>query len=93
MATGLGMYTPLGTNVQQNWEAVLNDKSAIVLMPKNEGACKIGGVLKTFPDIKTSFNSNLYSLAMDIANQTLDDAQFKVTKDKDGYRFGCIISN
>lgn len=75
VATGLGMITPLGNTVNENWTKVLNGQSAITFLEDQKGKCKVGGKLYDAPQINSSFNSKTHSLAMALASQTLKDAE------------------
>lgn len=49
--TGIGMVTPLGTDLRAQWQALLAGKSGISLIEQIDTAdipCKIGGELKSF---------------------------------------------
>ena len=51
VVTGIGMVTPVGLNVKDNWSAILNSQSGISLItafPTEKLSCKIAGVIQGF---------------------------------------------
>ncbi len=51
VVTGIGMVTPVGLNVNDNWSAILNSQSGIsqiTVFPTEKLSCKIAGVIQEF---------------------------------------------
>jgi 3-oxoacyl-(acyl-carrier-protein) synthase len=91
----MSVITPLGRTVQQNWDSILQGKSAIKLLPDMYGKCRIGGRLPDYELPETSFKSKIHSLAKALVVDLLEDASFNPLSlpDKDKWRTGCIIAN
>jgi 3-oxoacyl-[acyl-carrier-protein] synthase II len=53
----MSLITPLGRTVEQNWQSVLQGKSAMTLLPDMFGKCRIGGRLPDYDLPETSFKS------------------------------------
>jgi 3-oxoacyl-[acyl-carrier-protein] synthase II len=94
VVTGMSMVTPLGSNLAQNWKNILSNKTAITKLPqKISGNCQVGGYLRPSYDWKqSSFKHPVYDLALELAQQAMDDAAIPAAKEGSN-QFGCIIAN
>ena len=69
------MITPLGRTVAENWQAVLDSKSAIRFIRDMHGPCKIGGRLPEYDLPETSMNSVIHSMAKALADDCVQDGK------------------
>ena len=95
MATGISLITPIGRNVQQNWESVLLGRSAISWLPDQYGKCRIGGRLPEYDLPETSFKSKIHSLASALAIDCVADSglDFSALTTKEKWRTGVVVAN
>ena len=96
--TGIGGICPIGNNVSQIWESVLNNKSGII---KNEDDKLNVKVLARVKDIKLEdylspkeihFNSKFINYALIAAKEAYVDSDLS-KESIDGDRFGVIVSS
>lgn len=101
VVTGLGMVTPLGTGVQQNWEAVCAGKSGIVPISKfdtSDFPCKIAGEVKDFKPQDFLDKQQLrrfdvfihYAVAS--ARMAMEDSGLKIDP-SNSHRVGCLTGS
>lgn len=97
--TGLGAVTPIGNNLQQYWESLLNGRNgvgAITLFDASQHACKIAAEVKGFDphdylDKKDAKRMDRFAqFAVAASKQALQDAQF-VINDLNADRVGVLI--
>jgi 3-oxoacyl-[acyl-carrier-protein] synthase II len=99
--TGLGMVTPLGIGVEENWEAVKNGRSGIGPITKfdvSAFASQVAGEVKDF--ISEDFLSAKDAKHLDIfihyamasARMAMEDSRLEITP-KNGHRVGCITGS
>ena len=98
VVTGLGMVTPLGTGVEENWEAVCAGKSGIGLVTKFDStdfASRIAGEVKNF-NVEDYLEKQMirrfdefihYALAG--ARMAMDDSGLKINE-SNAHRVGCV---
>ena len=99
VVTGMGMVTPLGVGVSDNWEALLAGKSGLGPITKfdaSEYKSQIAGEVKNFnPEdfldkkaIKRMDDFTQYAVAS--ARLALDDSGLKITE-KNAQNIGCVL--
>jgi len=99
--TGLGMVTPLGIGVEENWEAVSKGKSGIGPITKFDAssfASQIAGEVKDFRSedfLSTKDAKHLdvfihYAVAS--ARMAIEDSKLKITP-KNNHRVGCVTGS
>jgi len=106
VVTGLGLLTPLGTNVRESWERVVQGESgisAIESFPVEDLACRIAGQVPRgqagfdpgrFADKKELRRYGdfiLYALAA--ADEALTDSGYQPTTDEQRERTGVLIGS
>lgn len=101
VVTGLGMVTPIGIGVEENWEAVCNGKSGIgpiTHFDPSPFASQIAGEVKGFrsEDFLTKQQVRRFDIfihfGMASARMALEDAGLKIDA-KNGPRIGCITGS
>ena len=99
--TGLGMVTPLGIGVQENWEAVLKGKSGIGPITKFDAspfASQIAGEVKGFrsEDFLTPKDAKHLDVfihyAIASARMAIEDSKLKITPENNN-RVGCVTGS
>jgi 3-oxoacyl-[acyl-carrier-protein] synthase II len=99
--TGLGMVTPLGIGVEENWEAVSKGKSGIGPITKFDASsfpCQIAGEVKNFRS--EDFLASKHAKHLDIfihyaiasARMAIEDSGLKITPEN-GHRVGCVTGS
>ncbi len=98
VATGLGMVTPLGIGVAENWEAISKGKSGIGPVTKFDASgysSRIAGEVKDFrPEdflaAKDARHLDIFiHYAVASARMAVEDSGIAITE-KNGHRVGCI---
>ena len=74
MCTGMSMITPLGRTMQENWQAILDDKCAFTYLPDQFGYCRIGGRLPDYEFPETRMDTKIHGFAKALAIDCLEDA-------------------
>ncbi len=101
VVTGLGAITPIGNNVNEFWEGIVNGKCGIdeiTLFDITDFKVKLAGEVKGFNpeealDKKSAKRLDRYSqLAMVAAKEALDDSKINM-EEIDATRFGVAISS
>ncbi len=101
VVTGLGMVTPLGLNVQDTWNAILNGKSGVKPITQfdvSKSSVKIAAFVENFdpaPYLKPKEIRNFdtfLQFGIAAAGQALADAALKVD-DSNAHRIGTIIGS
>jgi 3-oxoacyl-[acyl-carrier-protein] synthase II len=101
VVTGLGMVTPLGIGVEENWEAISKGKSGVGHITKfdtSSFASKIAGEVKDFRS--EDFLSPKDARHLDIfihyaiasARMAIEDSKLKITPEN-SYRIGCVTGS
>ena len=99
VVTGLGAITPIGNNLQQYWESLLNGRNGvgeITLFDASKHACKIAAEVKGFDphdyiDKKDAKRMDRFAqFAVAASKQALEDAKF-VIDDLNADRVGVLI--
>ncbi len=99
--TGLGMVTPLGIGVEENWEAVLKGKSGIGPITKFDAslfASQIAGEVKGFrsEDFLTPKDAKHLDVfihyAIASARMAIEDSTLKITPENNN-RVGCVTGS
>jgi 3-oxoacyl-[acyl-carrier-protein] synthase II len=101
VVTGMGMVTPLGIGVEENWESVTKGRSGIGVITKFDPspyASQIAGEVKDFRS--EDFLSPKDARHLDIfihyaiasARMALEDSGLTVTKDN-SHRIGCVTGS
>lgn len=101
VVTGLGMVTPLGIGVEENWEAVLKGKSGIGYITKFDAslfASQIAGEVKGFrsedflspKDAKHLDVFIHYAIAS--ARMAIEDSKIRITP-QNNHRVGCVTGS
>ncbi|GAB4537503.1 MAG: beta-ketoacyl-ACP synthase II [Pleurocapsa sp.] len=99
VVTGLGAITPIGNNLQQYWESLLNGRSgvgSITLFDASKHACQIAAEVKGFDpydhiDKKEAKRMDRFAqFAVAASKQAIADAQF-VIDDLNADRVGVLI--
>ena len=100
VVTGVGMITPLGIGVEQNWEALMAGRSGIGPITRFDASlfpARIGGEVKDFKpedwiekrDIK---KMDLFiQFAMCAAAQAMEQSGFKIADDESSERVGVLV--
>ncbi len=101
VVTGLGMVSPLGTGIEQNWEAVCAGKSGIVPITKFDTtgfSSKIAGEAKGFnaadflPKQMIRRFDHFIHFAIAGARMAMEDSGLKID-DQNARRVGCVIGS
>jgi len=101
VVTGLGMVTPLGTGVEENWEAVCSGSSGIGPITKFDASdfpSRIAGEVKGFrsEDFMDKQQMRRFDVfihyAVASARMALEDSGLKITP-KNAYRVGCLTGS
>jgi 3-oxoacyl-[acyl-carrier-protein] synthase II len=99
--TGLGMVTPLGIGVEENWESVLKGKSGIGPITKFDAssfASQIAGEVKEFrsEDFLTPKDAKHLDVfihyAIASARMAIEDSKLKITPENNN-RVGCVTGS
>ena len=101
VVTGLGMVTPLGIGVEENWEAVSKGKSGIGPITRFDASsfpCQIAGEVKGFrsedflasKDVKHLDIFIHYAIAS--ARMAIEDSRLKITP-KNNHQVGCVTGS
>ncbi len=99
--TGLGMVTPLGIGVEENWESVLKGKSGIGPITKFDAssfASQIAGEVKEFrsEDFLTPKDAKHLDVfihyAIASARMAIEDSTLKITPENNN-RVGCVTGS
>ncbi len=99
--TGLGMVTPLGIGVEENWESVLKGKSGIGPITKFDAssfASQIAGEVKGFrsEDFLTPKDAKHLDVfihyAIASARMAIEDSKLKITPENNN-RVGCVTGS
>jgi 3-oxoacyl-[acyl-carrier-protein] synthase II len=101
VVTGLGMVTPLGIGVEENWEAVNKGRSGIGRITKfdiSSFASKVAGEVKGF--VSEDFLSSKDAKHLDIfihyamasARMAMEDSKLHIAP-KNSHRVGCITGS
>ena len=101
VVTGLGMVTPLGIGVEENWEAVKNGRSGIGLITKfdiSPFASQVAGEVKGF--VSEDFLSSKDARHLDVfihyaiasARMAIEDSKLDITP-KNSHRVGCMTGS
>jgi len=99
--TGMGMVTPLGIGVEENWEAVSKGKSGIGPITKFDASSftsQIAGEVKDFRsvDFLTSKDARHLDIfihyAMASARMAIEDSKLKITQ-QNSHRIGCVTGS
>jgi len=99
--TGIGMATPLGIGVEENWEAVSKGKSGIGPITKfdvSSFTSQIAGEVKDFrsEDFLTSKDARHLDIfihyAMASARMAIEDSKLKITK-QNSHMVGCVTGS
>jgi len=100
VVTGLGMLSPLGIGVEENWSAVCNGKSGVRLLtkfkPDEDFSVRIAGEVDGFKpedwidhkDVKKMDTFIHYAVAC--SKMALDDSGFKITEEN-AERVGVLV--
>ncbi|MDQ6916978.1 MAG: beta-ketoacyl-[acyl-carrier-protein] synthase family protein [Pseudomonadota bacterium] len=98
--TGLGLVTPVGTDVAKTWDAVLKGNSgaaAITLFDASGFSTRIAAEVKDFDGLKLDadrklikFANRSHRFALAAAEQAIRDAGIAPTPDN-GERWGCAV--
>lgn len=107
--TGLGMVTPLGCGVEQNWAAVKAGKSGIRRIesfPVDDIACQIAGLIPRGDGTNGTFNpdhamdpkdqrkvDDFIIFALEAARQAVEDSGWKPTDYDDQARSGVLVGS
>jgi len=101
VVTGLGMVTPLGIGVEENWEAVSKGKSGIGHITKFDASsfpCQIGGEVKDFrsedflaPKVAKHLDVFIH-YAVASARMAVEDARLKITAENN-HQVGCVTGS
>jgi len=101
VVTGLGMVTPLGIGVEENWEAVSKGKSGIGPITKFDVSsypCQIAGEVKGFrsEDFLSSKDAKHLDIfihyAIASARMAVEDSKLKITPENN-HRIGCVTGS
>jgi 3-oxoacyl-[acyl-carrier-protein] synthase II len=101
VVTGLGMVTPLGIGVEENWEAVTNGRSGIGVITKFDTsayASQIAGEVKGFRSEdflapKDARHLDIFiHYAIASARMAFEDSKLKITPDT-SHRIGCVTGS
>ena len=98
VVTGLGMVTPLGTGVEENWEAACSGMSGIGPITRfdtSDFTCRIAGEVKNFRS--EDFLDKRQVRRMDVfihyalaaARMAMEDSRLKIDA-SNGSRVGCV---
>ncbi len=99
--TGLGMVTPLGIGVKENWEAISKGKSGIGPITKFDASlfpCQIAGEVKGFKseDFLTPKDAKHFDIfihyAIASARMAIEDSKLKITPENNN-RVGCVTGS
>jgi 3-oxoacyl-[acyl-carrier-protein] synthase II len=101
VVTGLGMVTPLGTGVKENWEAACSGKSGIGPITKfdaSEFPVRIAGQVKDFrsEDFMSKQEIRRFDIfihyAVASARMAIEESGLKIDS-SNGHRIGCITGS
>jgi len=101
VVTGLGMVTPLGIGVEENWEAVSKGKSGIGPITRFDVSafpCQIAGEVKGFrsEDFLSSKDAKHLDIfihyAIASARMAVEDSKLKITPENN-HRIGCVTGS
>jgi len=101
VVTGLGMVTPLGIGVEENWEAVSKGKSGLGPITRFDASsfpCQIAGEVKGFrsEDFLASKDARhldtFIHYAVASARMAIEDSKLKITP-KNNERVGCVTGS
>jgi 3-oxoacyl-[acyl-carrier-protein] synthase II len=99
--TGMGMVTPLGIGVEENWEAVSNGKSGIGPITKFDASSfssQIAGEVKDFRSEDFLASKDVRHLdifihyAMASARMAVEDSKLTITE-QNSHRIGCVTGS
>ena len=99
--TGMGMVTPLGIGVEENWEAVSKGKSGIGPITKFDASSftsQIAGEVKDFrsedflPPKDARHLDIFIHYAMASARMAIEDSKLKITQ-QNSHRIGCVTGS
>ena len=99
--TGMGMVTPLGIGVEENWEAVSKGKSGIGPITKFDASSftsQIAGEVKDFRSedflpLKDARHLDIFiHYAMASARMAIEDSKLKITQ-QNSHRIGCVTGS
>ena len=99
--TGLGMVTPLGIGVEENWQAVSEGKSGIGLITKFDTSAfssKIAGEVKNFRSEDFLSSKDVRHLdifihyAIASTRMAIEDSRLKITSENE-HRVGCVTGS
>ena len=108
VVTGLGLVTPLGIGVKNNWDGITSGKSGIAAIESfdvSDLPAKIAGHVPSV-DQEDGFDPNrclevkeqrkvdrFIAFAIDAADQAIKDSKWTVLNDKDSHRSGVLIGS
>ncbi|OGT54074.1 MAG: beta-ketoacyl-[acyl-carrier-protein] synthase II [Gammaproteobacteria bacterium RIFCSPHIGHO2_12_FULL_42_10] len=101
VVTGLGMVTPLGANVNETWQAILQGKSGVALIDHfdvSDLSCLICSRVKNFDptmymlEKEAKKRDYFIQYGMAAAMQAIEDAGFTVT-DENAHRIGLAVGS
>jgi 3-oxoacyl-[acyl-carrier-protein] synthase II len=101
VVTGLGMVTPLGIGVEENWEAVTKGRSGIGRISKFDTSAytsQIAGEIKGFRSEdflapKDARHLDIFiHYAIASARMAFEDSKLKITRDN-SHRIGCVTGS
>lgn len=101
VVTGLGIVTPLGIGVEENWEAVSRGKSGIGPITRFDASafpCQIAGEIKGFrsEDFLASKDARHLDIfihyAIASARMAIEDSKLKITPDSN-HQVGCVTGS
>jgi len=107
--TGMGMITPLGFGVEQNWNALMSSKSGLAKIKEfdvSDLPCKIAGRIPFSDDRENTINfddliepkerrklDDFIAYGIVAANQALADAGWIADSEEKSYRTGVMIGS